>query len=116
MDIGPGDRVRVVDASSREGWPPPLFLAEGQVWTVAQVRVDWEGRPVLRLAGYDHAAEERVGHDYLRSHGMYFPGELHAGWSLDRFRKLPDISEWLETSTGYEEPRRVPAPREVEGV
>ena len=44
----------------------------------------------------------------------------HAGsWFCSlNFRKVirRSISEWLETSTEYEEPRRVPAPREVEGV
>lgn len=51
------------------------------------------------------------------------PGLIFAEWypcafDARRFRKVirRSISEWLETSTGCEEPRRVPAPREVEGV
>lgn len=110
MDVGPGDRVRCVDISPSQGslLGAESYLALGAVYSVEWVGIDPDfGIPIVRLVGVDH---ERWCED-TRADGW-----THYGAGLYRFRKLPDISEWLETSTSYEEPRRVPAPREVEGV
>lgn len=102
MDIGPGDRVRCVDDS-----PCALtgnaVLQLGRIYTIE--KVEWIPLNLGRGPG--------AGVQLTAPETQVYPLRF---WDISRFRKLPDISEWLETSTDYEEPRRVPAPREVEGV
>ena len=105
MDVGPGDRVICVNAGVENGWSDiTRSLVQGEIYTVEWAGRDRDGDFVLRLVEIDHEAiSARL---------------IHVGFLASRFRKVQrrSISEWLETSTGYEEPRRVPAPREVEGV
>ena len=109
MDIGPGDRVRCVDNGDCGNGSAlaAVFLIVGQIYNVEACDIAADDSPVIRLTQVDHHLVAKIARE---------KGRLHNGFSVSRFRKLPDISEWLETSTEYEEPRRVPAPREVEGV
>lgn len=114
MDVGPGDLVECVDTSAKRPSHTfaPALLVRGATYRVTECLVDpVTGNPVLRLAEFDHAALARV---------AALQGERHLGFAAYRFRKLPDIKEWLETSTDFEEPKRTPADaesvREAEGV
>ena len=109
MDIGPGDRVRCISRKDlgRPGNMPESFgPVVGGIYTVAWVR---SGSTYYMPNGIDgvYLCE------FSQPDPMY---DERLSWDIDIFVPLPDISEWLETSTTYEEPRRVPAPREVEGV
>jgi hypothetical protein len=105
MDIGPGDLVRCV-RGGQSRWGTGAYLVEGRVYRVRRIGVgalvDGRRVPLIFVDAPEASIASRAGRDH--------------GWGFSRFRKLPDISEWLETSTTYEEPKRVPAPREVEGV
>lgn len=106
MDVGPGDLVVCVDASARNPWQTlaPAFLARGATYRVTACLVDPKsGVPLLRLAQIDHDALARM---------AALEGSRHLGFAAYRFRKLPDIKEWLETSTDFEEPKRTPADAE----
>lgn len=114
MDVGPGDWVVCVDTSAKRPWHTfaPALLVRGATYRVTECLVDpVTGNPVLRLAEFDHAALARL---------AAIEGGRHLGFAAYRFRKLPDIKEWLETSTDFEEPKRTPADaesvREAEGV
>lgn len=110
MDVGPGTLVRCIHRRDRERkhtlpdvGPAPV---PGGIYTVKCV---WPASDYPDDSGIDGVELCEF------QHIVFLTGEPPA-WDHDIFAPLPDISEWLETSTSYEEPRRVPAPREVEGV
>lgn len=120
MDIGPGDRVRALyDVSAADGINEDHAMCVGSARIVAGCiyTVDAIIDGSVRGAAHLLAPEDYIGITLTAPETRWVADDGGPGaWALRLFRKLPDISEWLETSTSYEEPRRVPAPREVEGV
>ncbi|MDP1873677.1 hypothetical protein [Phenylobacterium sp.] len=117
MDIGPGDRVQAIrdvdarspDSFAKVGDVEPARIVAGRIYTVLEVRDRDHFNTGISIPACGLILVEP------ETHWTAWNGDL-GGWLIEHFRKLPDISEWLETSTSYEEPRRVPAPREVGGV
>lgn len=117
MDVGPGDRVialydvdasriRVPEMAAQIG---AACIRAGAVYTVSAIDAerDEAGRPIGGEFGFVLVESE--------THWFWVDGRPGA-WHPELFRllrKAPDISEWLETSTDYEEPRRVPATPET---
>lgn len=110
MDLAPGDKVVCVSNRPRKAGDvlASKYLVLGRVYEVAACLQEPNGRPVLQLVGFDHAALDAE----ARARGGS-PPAFHLGFLASRFRKRPDIGEWLATETDFEEPKRAPAPRET---
>jgi hypothetical protein len=79
----PGDRVVCVDAEPIEGiWQPGEELAEGQVYTIKAIRLDWEGDVVVDLMEVARAKATR------RRWGPT------VGYGAFRFRPVEDIEQF----------------------
>ena len=96
MDVGPGDHVICVDNSPRGRGAERHLAALAQLVVGRQYTVrGWAQSGGILLAELV-APDEALGY----------------GWFRSRFRKVQrrDLSEWLETSTDFEEPKRTPTP------
>lgn len=89
-EFKPGDEVVCVDASINPFWGQTA-LVEGSVYIIRRVV---NGGCAVHLVELLSAPEQY--------------GRCDRGFIASRFRKVPrrDISQWLETATDYEEPKR----------